>query len=546
MTPEFQRFVGQLGLRKEVAQKLWDADIHSPQELGALEIKELRGITDNKLLLNKFHPILQKYVFNISMANDPYKAAMKVIKKQAQAMEEDDEPMDTTCETADSTTRSDALGFVDPPAPGPAKKITSQVNESPQSVNNARNYSSNVTRMDGVNYSNSRSEINSRGNSHVQSNIGFVGNGKGKNPEFGHQITITGGNFVQANVLGSGPVTYNNTNTVINATAERGMEIDVKKRRAQRLHSTLFLNGQKIPTSELVWNDDINFWVDRVCPPAADYDYYAQHLASDDIYPIRNQGRALILNNIEFTGNGLTRRTGADVDCQRMEELLRGLGFNVRRENNKTADEMKQLLHEFATSRENGKADMSLVYIGSHGERDERGNDTFVGTDGRRVKFTEVQAMFSPKNSPLLHNRPKIFLLQFCRQEGPSMRIHAPAPIQTARVRSDAGSFLDEDMKSNVEEEAAKETRVMDMLCVYATLAGTKAYRDTADGSWFVTALIRVFEKHANKDDVLSMITKVNNSVSVNKGKEGRETAVQVSEVVHSLRKKLFFYPGQV
>lgn len=126
------------------------------------------------------------------------------------------------------------------------------------------------------------------------------------------------------------------------------------------------------------------------------------------------------------------------------------------------------------------------------------------------------------------------------------MRIHAPAPIQTARVRSDAGSFLDEDMKSNVEEEAAKETRVMDMLCVYATLAGTKAYRDTADGSWFVTALIRVFEKHANKDDVLSMITKVNNSVSVNKGKEGRETAVQVSEVVHSLRKKLFFYPGQV
>jgi len=38
---------------------------------------------------------------------------------------------------------------------------------------------------------------------------------------------------------------------------------------------------------------------------------------------------------------------------------------------------------------------------------------------------------------------------------------------------------------------------------------GTKAYRDTKDGSWFVTALCKVLKEHANSDDLLSIMTRV-------------------------------------
>ena len=38
---------------------------------------------------------------------------------------------------------------------------------------------------------------------------------------------------------------------------------------------------------------------------------------------------------------------------------------------------------------------------------------------------------------------------------------------------------------------------------------GNKAYRDTKDGSWFVTGLIRILQEDAHKDDLLSMLTKV-------------------------------------
>ncbi|XP_039272981.2 caspase-2-like [Styela clava] len=534
ITPEFEKFCCDLGLRKETAHEMWDADIHSPQELAAMEISELKKFSSNSLLLNNIHPILQKYVFNITTAKDPYKMSLKIIRKQAQAMElEEDEPMDA----ADSTTVADSTAFTDK---------TEELNG--RTGGKANLQLNNAGRTGGVRYNNNGTSLNNRGANCVQSNIGLKGNGTGK----GHSITITGGNFTQSSVLSSGPVTYNNTNTTITTTVNSESEADIKKRRSKLLGSTLFLDGTQVKTADIGWMDNHNFWVDKIRLPTAEYEQYTEHLNCDDVYHIRSNGRALILNNIEFSAaSRMKKRTGADADCKRMEQLLSELGFKVRAERNKTAAEMKTILKDFAQSRDNRSTGISVIYIGSHGERDERGNDTFVGSDGGRVNFREVQDMFSPKNSPLLNNIPKVFFLQFCRQEGPTIRTPAAAPLQTASVMSDAGWFDTHTEKpvANLrasEVDPSEETRLMDMLCVYATLTGTKAYRDTADGSWFVTALIRVFQENAHKDDVLSMLTKVNNSVSLNNGNEGSRRALQVSEVCSSLRKKLYFYPGQL
>ena len=47
---------------------------------------------------------------------------------------------------------------------------------------------------------------------------------------------------------------------------------------------------------------------------------------------------------------------------------------------------------------------------------------------------------------------------------------------------------------------------------LFHTILGTKAYRDTKDGSWFVTALCTVLRDYANREHLLDMMLRVSKS----------------------------------
>ena len=46
-------------------------------------------------------------------------------------------------------------------------------------------------------------------------------------------------------------------------------------------------------------------------------------------------------------------------------------------------------------------------------------------------------------------------------------------------------------------------------------LVGYKAYRNSKHGSRYVKSIVKVFSEHAKDEDVLSLLTKVNNCVVI-------------------------------
>ena len=88
-----------------------------------------------------------------------------------------------------------------------------------------------------------------------------------------------------------------------------------------------------------------------------------------------------------------------------------------------------------------------------------------------------------------------------------------------------------------------------DFLYAYSTVPGYYSWRNSSNGSWFVQSITSVFERYADKMDVVRMLTKVNNGVTKFKSRTGvrvSNSKMQVSTIVSMLRKELYFFPEQV
>ena len=91
--------------------------------------------------------------------------------------------------------------------------------------------------------------------------------------------------------------------------------------------------------------------------------------------------------------------------------------------------------------------------------------------------------------------------------------------------------------------QSVNEPTEVDVLIAYPTTPYYVSWRNSSSGSWFVQSLCEVFSKWAKKEDILSMLTRVNNLVAK------RETNCpkrfkQTPEQVNRLRKKFYFFPG--
>ena len=78
------------------------------------------------------------------------------------------------------------------------------------------------------------------------------------------------------------------------------------------------------------------------------------------------------------------------------------------------------------------------------------------------------------------------------------------------------------------------------MLLAFSSVSGHASFRNTANGSRFIRTLVEVFREYAGKEDLLSMLTIVNNEVS----KLGDIGDKQIPEPLTTLRKKVYFWPG--
>ncbi|XP_033125485.1 caspase-3-like isoform X2 [Anneissia japonica] len=268
------------------------------------------------------------------------------------------------------------------------------------------------------------------------------------------------------------------------------------------------------------------------------------------------RGKALIVNNRNFRSMPL--RKGTDVDACQLKSLFDNLGFSVESITNMKYDDFSKKISEYSKMN-HSQYDCFIFAVLTHGI-----NGALYTVDERLVQVDDILKCFSGEGCPTLTGKPKIFFIQACRGEmfdqgveatdGPDGSSVDPC-LQSLNKAGDVdnGNELVEKMlKVEIEvvdepdawgKQQSKLPSHSDMLVAYATVPGYVSWRNSERGSWFVQALTETIKEYACDEDLLSMMTMVNNKVArAFESSSGRNK--QMPAPVTMLTKKLFFFPG--
>eukprot|EP00731_Ephydatia_muelleri_P005486 Em0002g1662a len=254
-------------------------------------------------------------------------------------------------------------------------------------------------------------------------------------------------------------------------------------------------------------------------------------------------GIALIISNIEFAREcDLPYRAGADVDETSLLELFSPeyLNYKVVLLKNLTGDQIDLALrlvsgHEGQTYTALLGPDMeALKALSDVGNRISANHDSFVccllshgtegvvnGTDGKEFDLKNIYNYLGPCKH--LSGKPKMAFIQACQGEN----IAEHDVTQPPSVEDDGG-------------HSGLTTRASDFLLSYAAFYGQTSFRwMNGKGSWYISALCRIFKENHKTMDTVSMITDVHNKVCNEKYWEGKEHCLQCPRLEHTLRYKV-------
>ena len=190
-----------------------------------------------------------------------------------------------------------------------------------------------------------------------------------------------------------------------------------------------------------------------------------------------------------------------------------------------TSTEMKTLLQEIG-SEDYSSADAFVCCILTHGKVGK-----VAGCDGEYITIFDILNDFTKEKCPSLSDKPKLFFVQAC-QGGESQEKHnlptdaVPISPTTAGV----GIGLDRIIPNE-----------SDFLLSFSTVPGHVSYRDTKDGSWFIDALVGKIRKLYETEDLMSILTAVNNKMSKKSSKQDGVILGQMPLPVNTLCKKVYF-----
>uniref|UniRef100_A0A8C4R710 Uncharacterized protein n=1 Tax=Eptatretus burgeri TaxID=7764 RepID=A0A8C4R710_EPTBU len=222
-------------------------------------------------------------------------------------------------------------------------------------------------------------------------------------------------------------------------------------------------------------------------------------------------------------------------------------------------NELKEL-----AAKDHSKADCCIVFIMSHGKEvtHKRFPGAVLGVDDQMVRVENLLVPFIGDNCPSLTEKPKLFFIQACggtdRDIGVAVKEDATdgRPVTFSNdddntrgsldMVEDAGGKGEPQVDASIllqydEPDATLSVPQMaDLLVAYSTTPGYVSYRQPKEGSWYVQALLRVLASDADKEDLLSMLIKVNETLSADY--QSKSKYKQISSPFMTLRKKLFFH----
>ncbi|XP_077561690.1 caspase-2-like [Haemaphysalis longicornis] len=174
---------------------------------------------------------------------------------------------------------------------------------------------------------------------------------------------------------------------------------------------------------------------------------------------------------------------------------------------------MMEELSKAAQEEQQKAADCLVVVLMSHGGKDTiRGSDNeplpqqcIYGSDDEPVALESICELFNNKNCPSLQGKPKLFFIQACRgrkRDAGVAKYVPPDRMDDAPVPSNLGSC-----------PIQKVTTVSDACICYASVDNYVSYRNGATGSWFMSAICRVFSQHAHTMHLADLLLDVHGEV---------------------------------
>ncbi|CAI9737897.1 caspase-3-like isoform X1 [Octopus vulgaris] len=189
------------------------------------------------------------------------------------------------------------------------------------------------------------------------------------------------------------------------------------------------------------------------------------------------KGLFFIINNDTFKDCSLNRN-GSKKDVSDLMTLFSDLNFVRDKKENLNAMDMKLALWGFSQMTLLEKADCCVVALLTHGKN----INQLLGVDGNVVHLDDLLAYFNSENCPALVGKPKLFLIQACRDDIKTESYHQAA------IRSD-------------------------VVISYSTSPGHVSHRDPQEGSVFIQEIVSVFSECSKHMSITDMLIKVRGNI---------------------------------
>ncbi|XP_057601869.1 caspase-10 isoform X2 [Hippopotamus amphibius kiboko] len=233
----------------------------------------------------------------------------------------------------------------------------------------------------------------------------------------------------------------------------------------------------------------------------------------------KHRGHCVVVNNRSFTS--LSKRQGTDKDAECLKRVFQWLGFHVHIYVNVTKGHLDEVLQEFKTHPGHADGDCFVFCVLTHGKF-----GAVYSSDGDLIPIREIMSHFTAEQCPGLAHKPKLFFIQACQGE----------EIQPS-VSIEADAVNPEHVPPSLQDSIPVEA---DFLLGLATVPGYVSFRHVEEGSWYIQSLYNHLKDLVpRQEDILSILTAVNNDVSRQADKHGRKK--QMPQPAFTLRKKVVF-----
>lgn len=244
----------------------------------------------------------------------------------------------------------------------------------------------------------------------------------------------------------------------------------------------------------------------------------------------------LVINIVNFIKDPRPRN-GAKHDQDNVERFVREAGFsNVLRHFDLDKQGMLKILEETRKNADLVENDSFICIIMSHGNK-----EGILCRDHKTISVETIMEKFQGNNDacPQLATKPKLFFVQACRGEIDDKGYFVPRGPKDVYPNT-----------SDNNEMPVKLPSDADFLIAYSTTKGTISHRRfTVDrryaethkeslGSWFISCLVQVLCENSHKEDLMTMLTRVNRAMCEFYTEGGSK---QISCQLSMLTRKVYF-----